>query len=149
MTHEALAYAEQTLGVHSVYEEAQRLAEQLDQSLSALDKAQDERRELDEKIADFEMDLLMEERSKHPDHSEAAFARHLKEVHHKSEPLKLLRSQRNAKAGECSGHELDIKFIETQVRIATSRMVELGGYFQYLAAVKLGAIQAEQTNQPT
>lgn len=144
----ALQYAEEHLGVHKVFDEANDLDAQLNDYLTALDKAQDDRRELDEKIADHEMSLLIEERGKHPDHSEAAFGRHLKEVYHKDQELKQLRSTRNAKAGECTGLELDIEYTKSRVRTMQSRMVELGGYFQYLAAVKLGAIQAEQTTQP-
>lgn len=145
MTHPALAYAETTLGVHTVFEEANVLDGQLNELLTALDKAQDERRALDESINEAEMDLLIAERGKHPDHSEAAFGRHLKEVVHKDQPLKLLRLKRGMKAGECSGLELDIEYTKSRIRTMQARMVELGGYLQYLAACKL----AEQTTQPT
>lgn len=144
VTHPALAYAE-SLGVHAVYEEALALEAELDETLTALDKAQDERRSLDEQIDSREMDLLISERGKHPDHSEAAFSRHLKEVHHKDETLKMLKLKRNMKAGEASGLELDREFLKTRIHVRAARLNTLGGYFQYLAAVKL----AEQTTQPT
>lgn len=144
----ALAYAEDQLGVHHVYEEAQGVQSDLDEALSALDKAQDARRELDHKIEDYEMDILVKERGKHPDHSEAAFQRHLKEVLHKDEHLKRLKSERNAKAGECTGIDLDISYLKARVTILSARMIELGGYFQYLAVTKQATL-AEQRNQPT
>lgn len=135
-THPALAYAEVQLGVHKIYEEGLQLSSQLDETLTALDKAQDERRDLDQKIEELEMDLLVEERGKHPDHSEAAFSRHLKEVYHKSSELRMLRFKRNAKAGECSGLELDMEFTKARIRLCSARMEQLGGYLTYLAAIK-------------
>lgn len=132
----ALEYAEKRLGVHQVHAEAQALLEELNESLNALDSAIDTRRALDERISNYEMDLLIEERGKHPDHSEAAFQRHLKEVTHKDETLKRLRSQRNAKAGEASGLELDIEYTKYRLKVKVARMEELAGYFQFLAAVK-------------
>ena len=135
-THPALAYAENELGVHQVYKEAQEASLALDELMSDLDKAQDLRRTLDAKIEDMEMDLLIEERSKHPDHSEAAFSRHLKEVQHKNQPLKDLKSQRNAAAGEVSGLELDITYTKARITLLSARMTELGGYLNYLAVVK-------------
>lgn len=155
-THPALAYAEVQLGVHKVYDEALQAASELDERLGDLDKAQDLRRALDQEIENLEMDLLIEERGKHPDHSEAAFARHLKEVHHKHDGLKMLKYKRNAAAGECAGAELDIDFIKSRIRIATARMEQLGGYLHYLAAVKqaeppaqvVTIPQAETTHKP-
>jgi len=154
VTHPALAYAE-SLGIHAVYDEALAFEAELDETLTALDKAQDERRSLDEQIDSREMDLLISERGKHPDHSEAAFSRHLKEVHHKDETLKMLKLKRNMKAGEVSGHELDKEFLKARIHVRASRLVSLGGYFEYLAAVKNAEpppvlVQvAEQTTQPT
>lgn len=145
----ALAYAEDQLGVHNVFDEAQGVQMDLDEALSALDKAQDERRDLDHKIDDREMDILILERGKHADHSEAALSRHLKEVYFKDETLKRLKMERNAKAGECTGLELDISYLKARVTILSARMTELGGYFNYLAVTKLATIQAERTTTPT
>lgn len=132
----ALDYAENTLGVHQVHNEANELLEKLDESLDALDQAQDARRALDEQIDDRQMDLLIAERGKHADMSQAGMDRHLKEVYHKDETLRRLKQDRNSKAGEASGLELDIEFIKARLKVKVGRMEELGGYFQYLAAVK-------------
>lgn len=132
----ALQYAENHLGVHKVHEEAEALLAELDEAMNALDSATDARRSLDESISNYEMDLLIEERGKHPDHSEAAFQRHLKEVQHKDQTLQQMRSKRNAKAGEATGLELDIEHLKYRLKTKNARMHELGGYFQFLAAVK-------------
>jgi len=131
-----LAYAENTLGVHRVYEEAQASLAKLDETLTELDTAIDTRRALDDQIADREMELLIEERGKHATMSEAAFGRHLKEVHYKDETLRDLRQKHRSAAGVVSGLELDLKFIESRIRVEAGRLNELGGYLQFLAALK-------------
>lgn len=132
----ALDYAESYLGVHRVHEEAESLLAEMDEALNALDSAIDARRTLDDQIEDRQMILLIEERGKAADISQAAMDRRLKEVYHKDEALKRLRMQRNAKAGEASGLELDIEHLKYRLKVKVARMEELGGYFQYLAAVK-------------
>lgn len=130
-------YAEQELGVHSIYSESQAMLASLDEMVTDLDKAIDERRNLDEQISDHEMDLLIVERGKHADHSEAAFARHLKEVTFKDQALKRLKHDRNAKAGEVSGLELDIEYTKYKIKVAVARMNMLQGLLQFYAAAKL------------
>lgn len=132
----ALDYAENHLGVHRVHDEAESLLAELDEAMSALDSAIDARRTLDERIEDRQMQLLIEERGKAADISQAAMDRRLKEVYHKDETLRRLRMERNAKAGEASGLELDIEYTKYRLKVKVARMEELGGYFQYLAAVK-------------
>lgn len=135
----ALDYAENSLGVHEVYKEAEKLTCDLNDSLNALDEAQDEKRRLDELISNMEMDILIDERGKHADMSQAGMDRHLKEVYHKNQSLKRLRMDSNAKAGEAAGHSLDIEYIKYQLKVKVARMEELSGYFNYLAAVKNAA----------
>jgi hypothetical protein len=135
-THPALAYAENELGVHSVWNDAQEASLAMDEVLVDLDKAQDRRKELDQLIENREMDLLISERGKHPDHSEAAFNRHLKEVHYKDAELQNLKVLRNSAAGEASGLELDVQYAKARISILAARMTELGGYLHYLGAVK-------------
>lgn len=132
----ALDYAENVLGVHRVHEEAEALLKELDKALAALDLAIDARRALDEQIEDRQMELLIEERGKAPEISQAAMDRRLKEIYHKDEMLHQLRMERNAKAGEASGLELDIDYTKYRLKVKVGRMEELNGYFQFLAAVK-------------
>lgn len=136
MSHAALTYAEQTLGVHSVYEQAEKALALLDEKLGELDVAQDDRRAIDDDILIKEMDLSVLERGRHPDHSEAALTRHLKEVLHKDETLRQLRVIRRHKQAEVSGLELDIEHTKYSIKVKVARMEELSGYLTYLAAVK-------------
>lgn len=142
----ALEYAENNLGVHKVQTEADALLESLDNSITALDAAQDVRRKADDQISNREMDLLIEERGKHPDHSEAAFGRHLKEVYYKDVTLKELRSKRTTAQMEVSGLELDIEVIKYRLKVKVARMNELCGYFNYLAVVKYASLQQNNTD---
>ena len=130
-------YAEQNLGVHEVYAEATALTKSLDELMTALDKAIDERRTYDEQISNYEMDLLIAERGQNADMSEAAFARHLKEVIHTDQTLKRVKQDRNAKAGEVSGLELDIEYHKYKIKVAVARMEQLNGLLQFYAAAKL------------
>jgi chromosome segregation ATPase len=147
--HPGLAYAEVQLGVHSVYAEAQDLLRQYDELITRLDKAIDDKRILEDKINDRHMDISMDERGKHPDHSEAAMSRHLKELFHQDATLKQLRQQHTAAAADLSGTELEMKLTEAQLRVVTARLTQMGGYFQYLAAIKLGEIETKKPTQPT
>ena len=140
----ALDYAENTLGVHKVFEEALAFEKELDEITTALDKAQDARRDLDAQIEDREMNLLIEERGKHPDHSQAAFDRHLKEVYFKDDTLKRLKMSRDAKSGEVNGLQLDHDFIKQRMRVRAARMEELGGYFSFLAVTKQAELAQSQ-----
>lgn len=135
----ALDYAENTLGVHKVHEEADELLVKLDQQMTELDEHQDARRALDEQISNREMDVLIEERGKHASMSEAAFGRHLKEVQHKDEQLRKLKSDRGLQAGLAAGLEFDIEYTKARLKVKVARMEQLGGYFNYLAAVKNAA----------
>jgi hypothetical protein len=141
----SLTYAEETLGVHQVYEEALALNTALDELLTAKDKALDEKRNLEDEVADRKINILIEERGKHPDESQAAMDRHLKEVYHKDEELKRLQLLANAKAAEVSGIDLDIEYNRARRAVAVARMNELGGYFQFLAVTKLAQIEARKT----
>ena len=136
MSHAALQYAEQKLGVHKVYEDAQEALAGLDDMLASLDVALDNRRASDDDIMAREMDLTIQERGKHPDHSEAALARHIKEVHHKDETLRDLRYKRRNQHATVSGLELDIEHRKYKIKVLVARMEQLGGYFNFLAAVK-------------
>lgn len=132
----ALDYAENYLGVHKVHDEAESVLAELNDALEDLDTAIDARRSLDDLINDREMILLIEERGKAAEISQAAMDRRLKEVYHKDETLRRLRVERSTKASVVSGLELDIEHIKYRLKVKVARMEELGGYFQFLAALK-------------
>lgn len=145
MSLKALQYAEQTLGVHSVHDELVSHLETLDGLYNDLDKAQDRRRSLVELVADAEADLLSEERGKHPDMSATGMDQHLKAAKRKNPVLRKLRDQLNEVQSEIQGLEYDVDLTKAHVRVKSARMEELGGYLNYLAAVKQAETIAKQT----
>lgn len=144
--NKALQYAENQLGVHTVFEEAVSELEKLDDLYTTLDKSQDERRELAEQIADREGELLSDERGRHADMSAAAFDQHFKGVKRTDTALQGYRAKLNEVQGIISGLEYDVDLAKHTLRLGEARLIELGGYFNYLASVKQDEI-ANKTNE--
>lgn len=134
-THPAIQYAED-LGLHEVYERGQKARELIDQSMSTLSESRDERRALDEKISYREMDIQIEARVAHPDHSLAAWERDTKTAQHLDTELRDLKRRHRELTDQIEGIEYDLKVLDTDIRLCSARMVELGGYFEYLASAK-------------
>lgn len=108
----------------------------MDEAMTEVAKQKDLRRTLDDAIATRELEIYSDERGKHADLSQAALERHLKVETHRDPQLVELRSKLSACISSIEGFEYDIRAFETDVRIAVARMNELGGYFNYLAAIK-------------
>jgi hypothetical protein len=132
----ALNYAENDLGVHAAYEEANKAKATLEADLDLLAQARSGKRELEQKIADREMELVIDETSKHPSMSVAAMERHLKVVVHTDEPMRSLKQGLSNQALALDLAESRVKSSDAAVRIAVARLSELGGYLTYLAAIK-------------
>lgn len=141
----ALDYAEQVLGVHSVFEEVQLNRTNLDGLLGDLDKAHDTKRALQAAIEDRTYELLSAERGKHHDMSATALDQHMKVVRNRDEAMREYRSKLDAVTGEIQGLEYDAEMLRLQIKILVARMEELGGYLHYLAAIK----QAETLTKAT
>ncbi len=139
----ALKYAEDQLGVNTVYTDCLTSREQLDTTLTELSEARDHKRDLESRIIDVEMDVAASERGSHPEMSQAAMDKHMKVALHNNDDWRELREQLVLAVGTVDGLECDKTMHETDIRIAVSRMQELGGYLQYLAAVK----QSNSTNK--
>ena len=135
----ALAYAEKELGVHTVYEEARQARQFLESTLNMLRERRESRREEEARIESREMDIVADERGKHAGMSEAAMARHLKVVFHNDGYLRQLRTNLRELQDSIEGLEYDKVMAEVDIKIAVSRLQELGGYLQYLAAIKQSA----------
>jgi hypothetical protein len=131
----ALAYAE-SLGVHSVHTELLAKRGELDQCLTEIATLRDKKRDDENLLLDREMELLAEERGKHPDHSQAAMDRHLKVVHWSDERCRELRGALAQVSSDLDGLQFDRDMLETDIKIGVARLQELGGYFQYLASIK-------------
>lgn len=143
MAHAALTYAEQVLGVHTVHEQAVAARNSLDEALTRLSDARDRRRSLEHERDDLEQELISEEWSKHPDMAQTRFDKHIKGVYYRSDAWRELRSKLAEVQSEIDGLECDQRLYEQDIRIAASRLQELGGYLEYLAAVK----RAESTER--
>jgi hypothetical protein len=143
MSAKAIKYAED-MGVHRVFEEVVEQLENLDSLYGDLDKAQDRRRQLEEDYADREVELVGEMRGVHPNMSDTRFKSELKGWERTDKKLREIRVQLNTVRSEIQGLEYDVDLGKLRARVGAARLDELGGYFNYLAAVKN---QAEKTNQ--
>lgn len=144
MSARALKYAEEKLGVHAVFEETVGLVDELDKLFADLDKAQDRRRELDDAYSDREVELAGEMRGVHPNMSDTRFKSEWKGWERADDKLRELRVELSKVRSEIQGLEYDADILKLRIKVGSSRMEELGGYFHYLAAVKN---QAEKTTQ--
>lgn len=136
MSAKALQYAEEVLGVHKQHEIATGQLQSLDELLADLDKAQDRRRKVEEDYADREVDLINEMRGVHPNMSDTRFKSEMKGWERTDKDLKFFRQSLNEIRSEIQGLEYDIDLTKLRIRTACSRMEQLGGYLNYLAAVK-------------
>jgi hypothetical protein len=139
MSTKALDYAENTLGVHEVYEQLLRHIEDLDVSTSDLDKALDRKRQLEEDYADAEVELISEKRGMHPEMSDTKFRTELKVWERQHEALNSIRVMLNAIKSEIQGLEFDQSMLKARIQVGSARLAELGGYLHYLAEVKASA----------
>lgn len=136
MTSKALAYAENTLGVHTVYQQALDNRTELDKVLTELSEQRDIRRGLEQLQADAEMEVVIEQRGKHPDMAVTRWDKHIKEAFQQNDVVRTVRQNLAAATSTIEGLEYDRTMLETDIKIAIGRMNELGGYFHYLAEVK-------------
>lgn len=146
MSAKALKYAEQTLGVHEVWENVQTYLQDLDGALAELDNAQDRKRELDELYADQEVELITQMRGVHPSMSDTRFNSEMKMWVREDSGMRNTRAELNKVRSTIQGLEYDVDLIRLRIKANSARMEELGGYLHYLAAVKN---RAEQTNKTT
>lgn len=146
MPNKALQYAEEELGVNYVWQEVQDYLSSLDKTLSDLDKAQDRKRELEEKVLDAEVDLVNRKRGQHPNMSETGFKTNMKVWEREDTALMGWRIELNKITSEIQGLQYDADLFKLKIRAGSSRLEELGGYLHYLAAVKMQN-QAEKTSR--
>lgn len=132
----ALAYAEDRLQVNRVYHEALMKRNELDEILNELSELRDTKRDLDARLTDAEMEVAADEWSKHPDMSAARMEKHVKVAFSQNDDVRQLREQLIKVTGDIDGREFDRSIAETDIKIAVARLHELGGYLEYLAAIK-------------
>lgn len=132
----ALQYAEDKLEVHKVYDTALALRGRLDDLFTEISQFKDKKRELDAHREDVEMEVSSDERGRHPDMSQAQMDKHMKVQLSNTAEWRETREHLAKVSGDIDGLEYDIRITETDIKIATARLQELGGYLQYLAAIK-------------
>jgi DNA polymerase elongation subunit (family B) len=139
----ALEYAEGTLKVHMVYHEALQKRNELDEILGELSELRDTKRDLDVRLVDAEMLVAAEEWAKHPDMSAARMEKHVKVAYSQNDDVRQLREQIIKLSGDIEGRQYDVTICEVDIKIAVARLQELGGYLNYLAAIKQAGIASE------
>lgn len=132
----AVQYAQDTLGVHDVHNEANAALAALGAAQNTLNAATSEIRSLHEALADRETDLTMAERASNADMSQTAFDKYIKQVVQKDRDHADLRDTLVAAQNRRDDAEAQVRQAEMRIRIATARMEELGGLLAFYAAAK-------------
>lgn len=132
MASKLRTYAENELGVHQVYEAANKANGDLPGEHSKLIAARVERRRVTEEIADREAEILRDIRNTHTDLSATAHDQKAKLERRTDPDLKALRSGLNDLQRREDEAEFRIKELGKTIDIATARMIQLGGYLPFL-----------------
>jgi hypothetical protein len=141
-----MRYAEDNLGVHTVYNEVVTRRNELDEVLSLLSETRDKKRALALSLEDKEMAVAADEWAKHPDMAVTRMEKHIKVAFSNDGEIREMREGLAKLSGEIEGLEFDRDMCETDIRIACARLQELGGYLQYLAVIKTEAGKASEAN---
>lgn len=150
MSAKALTYAEDILGVHKVYEDAKAAQSALEETLVELDKWRMEKRKLENALSDREQEVIQQAWIDNPEMSQARMDKHVKVLIHTDAGWKVFRDSLSDALAKIDQLETDQRINEQDIKIATSRMSELGGYLHYLAEVKRAASTPtpESTGEP-
>jgi DNA recombination-dependent growth factor C len=134
-------YAEDDLGVHDILLGVLEARRKLDEEiLSLIADARDQKRKAEQDLEDRETDLLIDERGKHVEMSATALKEHMKIVLHKDAEWRRLRDLVRTLTDQIDGAEVDRRLNDRDIEIGCARMIELGGYLNYLAAAKQASI---------
>jgi hypothetical protein len=147
MPSAARTYAENELGVHLVFKEANDAHDDMVKQHSVLAEMKAWRREITEDILDLEASVLDEIRKQHPDLSATAHDQKAKLQRRSDARLVDLRKILAVAQGKEDTAEHAIKACDNRIKIATARMTELGGYLPYLTMVWTQDAIAKQTQQ--
>lgn len=134
--HRALAYAEDKLGVHRVWTNAEQLVVQLQEAYRVQAGFEAEARDLAFQIERRKQVILIDESKAGAAMTVAALERHIKLAQAGDEELTKLQELHNTNAGHRDRVSADIRGAENNLKAHNARMNELGGYFEYLASAK-------------
>lgn len=133
---QGIAYAEQQLGVHSVYSDARLARANLQAAIDEIYKARFKKREAEVALTDREMELAQEEWAANPQYSAAKMDQHMKVAKQTDPRCRELRKEIFDASSRIEAQDTSRVMYENDLKIAVARMHELGGYFAYLAAIK-------------
>lgn len=143
----AVTYAEVTLEVNSVYEGAQTLSREIAEAGSEVVALKSKRRDIETLLSERELDIITDEGTKHAAMSVAALERHLKVAIPQDDAVRELRRGITEVIHLLEEAETLIRSKEWDLKIAVARLQELGGYLNYLAAIKQAA-NIKSTEKP-
>lgn len=149
MADKSLAYAEVTLGVHLVYDEARDLLKQHEELMQWIAASRSTRRLIEEQIQNLETDIQLDETGKHATMSATALKEKIKLETARNPSHRDLRTRLREVQNELDNFELRRSSLDNHLKAVTARMNELGGYLQYLAAIKLSRTGTPPTQPGT
>lgn len=136
MSPNPVSYAEDVLGVHAVWVEA-------DERLAAHGKLVRERADLHKqirtiktRIVDRETDLTVDAPSAFPDASATERTRLLKVAFHKDAALQDMRAEEDDLQATLDMIDADVRHHETGLRVLSARMEELAGLLHFYASAR-------------
>ena len=133
---QALEYAERHLGVHKVYEEAQVHAAKLAELRGQLATQRAEKATAEDEYQTAEYAFITDQRTQLAEMSQTAFDKAIKAAVHNEPNLRALRGALAQRSANIDQTEARVAQVRVDVEISLARMTELGGYFEYLAAIK-------------
>jgi hypothetical protein len=132
----AVTYAEVELGVHSILQDTLAAQNEVVVYGDTVVSGRDKIREIESRISYREVQIVDDEWGKHPEMAVTRMDKHVKTAQLKDEELQGLHQTLRQLKRLLDENEQVKADAEARVRIGMARMNELGGYLQYLAAVK-------------
>lgn len=132
-------YAEEDLGVHEVWEQAQQRLDQHHQCKTTYLLSLRQIRELKERMRTREMEIVSDERGKFPDMKQTPFRDHIKGAFEDDADLSTLRAGLAVLESERDQSKADMDHHALGVHATTARMSELAGLLNFYSAAKAAA----------
>lgn len=135
----SVEYAEDTLGVHKVYDDCTQRLEEHDKAKNTYLTALSDIRQLKAAVVEREAEITSDERGKHPDMKITAFKQHVGVKCEQDTVHKAYRDDLAVAESSRDEAEQDMRHHELGVRALTARMNELGGLLEFYSAAKQAA----------
>lgn len=132
-------YAEDALGVHQVYETAMALQSQFQDLTDTLNNLRNIKRDQEMDLQVTEADVTLQVMNDTMGESLAARERAIKTALAESDDVQNKKQQVRVTTDLIAENESNRAAIKLRVESLNARMIQLGGYLQYLAAAKLAS----------